>query len=126
MQKSYIVPYSLAAAALAIAGLLLLTAQKASAADFSNVIGVDAELRIVERVTDKTIFQDIRRVQSYRVTEVNGSGALVTRTETNESAVIANSDVVIDICQKVQQLLGLSTEGCGVKSAGRTRQPNER
>lgn len=94
----------------------------AFAADFSTVVGVDKELHIVDRVTDKSIFVDIQRVQSYRVTTTDASGAIVTRTETNDGAVLANSDVVIGICQAVQQLHFLPTDGCGVKTNGRTRQ----
>ncbi len=93
----------------------------AFAADFSTVVGVDKELRIVERVTNKSIFVDIQRVQSYRVTTTDASGAIVTRTETNETGVIHNSDVVIGICQAVQQINFLPTDGCGVQTTGRTR-----
>lgn len=109
-------------ASLLLAAATLGFAAPVSAADFSHVFGVDAELHIVQRVSDKSIFVDIQRVQSYRVTTTDKAGAIVTRTETNDGAVLANSDVVIGICQSVQQLRSLSTEGCGVKTNGRTRQ----
>ena len=110
-----------------IVASLLLTAAfigfavPAQAADFSTVLGVDAELQIVKRVTDKTIFDDIRRVQSFDTTKITASGATVTVRETNESAVTASSDEMIRVCQDVQLLRKLSTEGCGQRLQGRTR-----
>ena len=93
----------------------------AFAADFSTVLGVEKELKIVSRVQDKSIFTDIRRVQSYDVFNVV-DGVPVTTRETNEQAVTANSDIVISVCQSVRALLGLSTSVCGSPTAGRTRQ----
>ncbi len=110
-----------------IVASLLLTAAfigfaaPAQAHNFSNVIGVDAELQIVKRVTDKTIFADIRRVQSYDTTETTATGATVTVRKTNEMAVTHSSDEMIGVCQSVQQLHKLSTEGCGQRTNGKTR-----